>query len=310
MKNRRILTVTLAPFLLGALLLAACGPVRASPLPTATDPAMLTPAKLCAPPGTHAEEITSSGQLRKYWLHVPPGYQPAQATALVLGFHGNGGYADGFEGYSGFSIVADREGFLTVYPQGLGDTPGWNTGPGDGNEDIRFVRDLLDSLETRCNIDPARVYAIGHSRGGGMANRLACNLADRIAAIGPVSGAYQDGEYCDPSRPVPIFAIHGDHDSIIPYNGFPTTGSPGAYFTIGVPIPQWAAAWARRNGCNPKPTILNDDEQVSEQGWENCTNGADVVLYTVKGGEHSWPPESFDAAQLIWDFLAKHPLKK
>ncbi len=265
--------------------------------------ARAVPAPASCPLGTRDETLLSGGQTRQYRIFVPPSYQPGKAVPLVLGFHGNGGTASQFESYSGFSALAAREGFLVVYPQGLGEPPAWDTWA--GSQDVHFVRDLIASVETRCAVDPARIYAVGHSRGGGMANRLACDLADRIAAVGSVSGAYQYGEDCKPSRPVPIVAFHGTGDLIVPYNGI-GNGMREAYFIIATPIPQWAADWAARNGCDPQPAEIFRQGAVTGQGWGNCRGAADVVLYTVSGGGHGWPGE-VDAAQMIWTFFAGHP---
>jgi len=262
------------------------------------------------PVGDHAEELTSGGQVRQYILHVPSAYQPEKPVALVLGFHGAGSNAGQFESYSGFSAVADREGFIVAYPQALGGHPTWNTTPGPNNPDVQFVRDLIDNLASRCNIDPNRVYASGHSNGGGMANRLACNLADRIAAIGSVSGAYQGSEECSPSRPVAVLGVHGTDDPIIPYNGFQNVREPPtAYFVIGVPIPQWASSWGTRNDCDNTPSRVAQSDQVTEEKWSNCRGGSDVILYTIHGGGHGWP-DAFDAAQIIWDFFVQHPFSR
>ncbi len=312
MKIQSIHSVQSVTFLLALFMLTSCGAV--TPLPASTNTPVPTPAKVCAPAGTHAEELLSGGRARKYWLHVPPGYQPGQPIALVFGFHGNGGRAEQFESYSGFSILADRESFIAVYPQGQGDPAGWNADPGAKNEDVQFVRDLIDHLETRCNIDTARIYAVGHSRGGGMANRLACDLAERIAAIGSVAGAYMGGEDCAPVRPVPVVAVHGDSDPIIPYNGIPNNGMPpAAYFLIGTPVPQWASNWAWRNGCNMKAVVFLREELVTGQRWEACRSAAEVVLYSLKGWGHGWPGAvgapigEFNSTQVIWSFLAQHP---
>jgi polyhydroxybutyrate depolymerase len=260
--------------------------------------------------GDYVEKIESNGQVREYRLHIPSTYSSEKATALVLGFHGANSTAESFESYSRFSRVADREGFIVVYPQALGAYPTWNTASGQGNPDIQFVSDLIDTLQSRCNIDRTRIYASGASNGGGMANRLACNLADRIAAIGPVSGAYQGSEECAPSRPVAIFAIHGTDDPVIPYNGVPNSGEPPmAYNIISIPIPQWAFSWAKRNECDPQPEEIVHNVVISEKKWSNCHTGADVDLYTIQGGGHAWPSDLIDVAQTIWGFFVQHPQK-
>ena len=180
------------------------------------------------------------------------------------------------------------------------------------SQDVPFVSDLLDSLEARCSIDPRRVFASGISRGGGMANRLGCDLADRIAAIGPVSGDYQFAENCSPSRPVPVIAFHGTNDSVIPYNGIGNSRlPPTAYFTIGTPIPDRLSSWAKRDGCSLKPAVIFQEGTLSGQEWGNCSGGADVLLYTINGGEHGWNSGTdSNEARMIWDFFVQHPLKQ
>ena len=241
--------------------------------------------------GDHVNEIESGGQVRQYILHVPPTYKPEEPAALVLVFHGAGISAERFVGYTRFSNVADREGFLIVYPQGQGpkEEAFWDTSP--GSRDVEFVRDLIHQLQSRCRVDPNRIYASGHSNGGGMVNRLACDLADRIAAIGPVSGAYQSGR-CSPSRPVPVFAIHGTADNIIPYEG----------------IPEWAAGWAERNGCDPEPAEVLHNVLISERQWMDCREGADVVLYTIVDLTHDWTHDLINFGQTIWYFFEQHPM--
>ena len=267
-------------------------------------PAAPAPAASCAH-GTTNAQIVSGGLARQYRLHVPASYRPGQPVPLVLGFHGAGSTGAEFEAYSGLSALADQAGFIAVYPQGLGTLTNWDTLP--NSQDVPFVQDLLDTLEARCSIDPKRVFATGHSRGGGMANRLGCELSDRIAAIGPVSGDYEDGESCSPVRPVAVVAFHGTSDPTIPYNGF---GVPGAihesYTRIGTPIPTWAANWGARNSCSSTSSIVFQEGQVSGQEWADCQAGADVLLYTINAGTHNWPTD-VNAAQMIWDFFVQHP---
>jgi polyhydroxybutyrate depolymerase len=239
--------------------------------------------------GDYFDEIDSGGQPRRYLLHVPATYHPQEPAALVLVFHGAGIGAERFVGYSRFSNVADREGFLIVYPEGIDEV--WNPSP--GSRDVQFISDLIDHLQMRCRVDPNRIYASGHSNGGGMADRLACDLSDRIAAIGTISGAYQSTRNCSPSRPVPVFAIHGTADTIIPYEG----------------IPAWASAWAERNGCDPEPVEIPHNVLIREEKWSNCRDGADVVLYTIVDLGHDWTHDLINFGQTIWDFFEQHTLR-
>ena len=294
--------------LLVILLLAACAPgereaITPSMTPPQETPTSTAPASpeitLAVVPsagnleectrGDHFDEMQSGGQTRQYLLHVPAAYKPETPAPLVLVFHGAGIGAERFVSYSHFSTVADRDGFLVVYPQGRGEKPVWDPSP--GSQDVQFVRDLLDSLQRRCEIDANRIYATGHSNGGGMVHRLGCELADRIAAIGPVSGAYSSGG-CRPSRPVPVFAIHGTADPVVPYEG----------------IPDWATAWAERDDCDPEPVEVTHNVLISEKQWKNCRANAEVILYTIVDLEHDWPGDLIDVGQTIWDFFEQHPL--
>jgi polyhydroxybutyrate depolymerase len=261
--------------------------------------------------GDHFGAVSSSGQIRAYRLHVPASYRPESPAPLVLGFHGAGSNAAQFEEYSGLSGLADETGFLAVFPQGLGEPATWDTWA--KSQDVQFAADLIDAVAGACSIDRKRVFAVGHSLGGGMANRLACDLAGRIAAVGSVSGAYQYGEICDPTEPVALVAFHGSDDPVIPYNGLSSSGRmPGAYYTVGVPIPEWASAWADRNGCSGEPTVFLRRADLTGQRWGGCKQNADIVLYTVMGGGHDWPQftcddaEDCSAVHTIWNFFRTH----
>ncbi len=265
--------------------------------------------------------IISGGERRSYLLHVPASYNPATPAPLVISIHGFAEWPAHQMQISHWNDLADQYGFIVVYPAGTGFPRRWRAGGGtaaDDMADVRFIADLIDDLAARYTIDRTRIYANGLSNGGGMSYRLACQLADRIAAVGSVSGAYLfPSSACQPSRPVPFIAFHGTEDPIVPY-----TGGPSASFDIPFPVvPDWIAAYAGRSGCGAAPTSLPQRGQVTGVQYTGCQAGADVIFYTIAGGGHAWPggdplprfivgqtSQEIDATAVMWAFFSRHRL--
>ncbi len=250
---------------------------------------------------------TSGGVTWHYILHVPYSYQQGNAVALILNFHGYGSNSQQEENLTGMSAKADREGFIVVYPDGLNNA--WHDGPGaDGAADQQFIRDLIAALESQYTIDPKRIYATGISNGGGMANRVGCDMADVFAAIAPDSGTYKD---CNPARPMPVLAFHGLDDHIVPHAG----GAPKA---MEPPVEEWAASWGTRNRCSATPNITTPVDGVTVRTWSGCKSNADVILYTLVNHGHSWPgspvmpkaitSQAVNATDVMWEFFKAHPM--
>ncbi len=256
------------------------------------------------------EQLSSAGMPRRYRLHLPAGYQDGTPVPLVLNFHGYGSNPLEQESLSAMSQKADQAGFIVVYPEGL--NARWAAGTGaEGQQDVQFVRDLVAALESEFSIDPRQIYATGISNGGGMANRLGCNLADLIAAIAPDAGAYNFWQDCSPPRPVPVLAFHGLDDNIVPFEG-------GTSELMEPPILDWAQAWADRDGCDPAPATTSTVLGVIVQTWSRCDEGAEVILYALAAHGHSWPgspvmpraitSQAVNATDLMWDFFQAHPM--
>jgi polyhydroxybutyrate depolymerase len=260
--------------------------------------------------------IMSSGLAREYLLHVPASYDPSKATPLVISLHGAALWPAGQMEVSQWNRIADRQGFIVVYPSGVsGHGPrAWNVNRGAGLQlDVKFIADLIDTLKATHNIDPSRIYADGLSNGGGMAWVLSCTLSDRIAAVGQVASAnLLPWSWCTDTRPVPMIAFHGTADTVTPYHGGATWVAPNPF----PDIPAWTAAWARRNRCAPTPIDGQVAADVTRRTYASCD--APVELYTILGGGHNWPgggplPEwfagttsrSIDASAVMWDFFQK-----
>jgi polyhydroxybutyrate depolymerase len=268
-------------------------------------------------------DIVSSGLEREYLLYVPRSYDRTRPTPLVISMHGAGMWPAAQMETSQWSRVADEHGFIAVYPSAVsGRGPRvWRAGGGPGQaRDVRFIAELIDTLAARYNIDPTRIYANGLSNGGGMAFVLSCTLSDRIAAIGVVAPAlFLPWSACTDRRAVAMIAFHGTADRAIPYHGGTSWVAPESF----PDIPTWVANWARRNRCAPTPIDSVMATDVTRRSYTNCADNAAVVLYTVRGGGHTWPggkplPEWFvgptsrstDATRQMWEFFRGHPLQR
>lgn len=265
--------------------------------------------------------IISSGEVRRYLLYVPKNIDPSQPVPLVITFHGFAQWPNNQKNVSQWNPIADREGFIVVYPSGTRFPRRWHASAEQGavlEKDLTFINDLIDELQTQYNIDPARIYANGLSNGAGMTFLLGCRASERITAIGGVGGAYTYpiGQ-CNPTRPVPMIAFHGNADPIVPYYG-----GPSRDFDFPFPsIPLWMRERASLNGCDPAPSLLPATGAVSGVRYSDCDAGAEVVFYTIDGGGHTWPggkplPESItgetntdiSASETMWEFFQRHSL--
>jgi polyhydroxybutyrate depolymerase len=267
--------------------------------------------------------IVSSGQKREYLLYVPRSYDRAKPTPVVISMHAAALWPAHQMNLSRWNRLADEHGFIVVYPSGSDMPRIWHVDRGAGlMRDVRFISELIDTLEAAYNIDPARIYADGISNGGGMAFVLSCALSDRIAAVGMVAAAQSlPWSWCTDHRPVPMVTFHGTADRFVPYQGGP---SRDPFNPLQFPaVRDWTANWARRNRCGPDPVESRVAPDVTRLDYTNCAEDAAVVLYTVKGGGHSWPggkplPEwivgstssGVDATSQMWAFFREHRLPR
>jgi polyhydroxybutyrate depolymerase len=285
------------------------------PTPDAADIKPTTCTGKSKPPLDATKTIMFGGLARTYDVHVPASYDPTHGTALILNFHGYTSNSSQEAFLSKMNPKSDAAGYIVVYPQGTGSTTGWNAGACCGEaasknvDDVGFVGAMLDALEADLCIDPHRVFATGMSNGGFLSHRLACELADRIAAVAPVAGVLGIPT-CTPSRPISVMHFHGTADNVVPYAGSANNGFAGVVDT-------WNG-WATRDQCTDEPTVSFEKGDSKCQAHTHCAGGAEVILCTVDGGGHTWPggfpiptgktTTDLDASDAMWAFFQRHPL--
>jgi polyhydroxybutyrate depolymerase len=270
-----------------------------------------------------SETLKSGGDLRNYWLVSPEGLGKSNPVPLLLVLHGSAGSGEDMMTVTrrGFERLADKEKFIVVYPDAL--ERRWND-QGGTVDDVAFLLAIVDKLVADGLVDKNRVYVTGISNGGMMAQRLACEQAERIAGIATVAGGLPEPlqATCKPARSLPVLVIHGTEDPIVPWAG----GAVAGFEDFGKVLSarDTAGFWASNNRCGAGGVIVpepdrdpRDGTRVKMEVFASCPAGAAVKLATVEGGGHTWPggyqylPERFigrtsqdvDANSLIWNFF-------
>ena len=219
------------------------------------------------PPG-FSSITTADGQVRSYRVSDLSGDEPAP---LLFVLHGFGGNAQAMSGSTKIedSLDANDLDAVVVYPNGTGAEPGlpqsWNAGPCcpfatfEFVDDVAFFDELITGLIAQYDIDTDRVWVVGHSNGGMMAYRLACELSTRITAIGVAAGALVI-DTCAPARPVSTLHLHGELDTVVPLAGGNSLG------------------------------IVFPSTQLSVDTFSRANNG-NIKLVTDAKWTHDWQPE-------------------
>jgi polyhydroxybutyrate depolymerase len=291
-----------------------------------------------AAPGEVRVTTTSGGAARWYLRRVPPAYSSTRPIPVVFDLHGYSEGAATHEGMTDLGPFGDTHGFVTITPEGSGGSPvRWDNGL--DTPDMNYIGDLLNEVGQTLCVDANRIYVTGLSNGAFLTSAIACRFSTRIAAVAPIAGI-RDIAGCQPSRPVPVITIHGTADEFIRYDGtlgrraaeLPAPDGSGRTLgelgplnqtiTPSASIPTITQAWAQRNGCSTAPAEQSVAADVTLFHF-SCPKGAEVELFRVNGGGHSWPGSAFsrsiadtvgptttsiDANSLIWNFFLAHPL--
>ena len=253
-------------------------------------------------------------------VYLPSTYDDGTPMPLIVMLHGYSASGPIQESYFRFRAQQEEFGFMLAIPDGTIDNFGnrfWNATDAccnffnSGVDDSGYLLDLIDAVAATCNVDPRLVCLIGHSNGGFMAHRMACDHSDVIASIASLAGAtHNNPDDCDPDSPVHVLQIHGTNDTTIRYNGGSINGNqyPGAIETTEM--------WASLNGCAVVPddsspplnlvSNISGDETLVTTYPQDCAPGGSAELWTIVGGSHT-PNLSGQFAPLVIDWLLSHP---
>ena len=276
-------------------------------------------------------ESTINGLRRAALVHIPRGFEQWKNYPLVVVLHGAFSSAAQIELETGFSTIADHEGFVVLYPEGMGIfglLQHWNGGhccgkaAHDGLDDVAFIDECIDTVEKRIDIDSERIFVVGFSNGGMMAYRYAAERSVRIAGIAALAASAggrvtQTEEWWlpgYPEKPVPLLIMHGTADDVVPLEGrgSPANGEVREY----LPLADTITLWLEANRCSWafRQERLSGGE-VEVKRWPDCGDGSEIVVYTLNGWAHRWPGpffiekdeklDGFDAAVEIWEFFQR-----
>ena len=299
-----------AAVVLVALSVAGCGGRHATPAPHAAAPTSrpaapaADPCAVVAPGGDRSVRVLPDTP--EVTIHVPDRLRAGQRAPLVLGLHGAGQDARGFEAESNLTAVADEHHFVVAYPMSWRARGFWRyPEPDNPRSGLRLLRATISAVRRAACVDPGRVLVTGISSGGRMTYAAGCELADRILAIAPVSGGTRELPPCHPARPISILDTHGTSDQIVSYRGRGAHHDGRVRDVLG--------DWARREGCRAVPRAHSIDPHVTRLEWPGCRAGVRVAHLRIERGGHAWPPLGgppgidIDGAEEIWRFFAALP---
>jgi len=280
-------------------------------------------------------DADADGYQRSYRVHIPADYRPAEPLPLVVVVHGAFSTSAAMEEETGFSALADKEGFVVVYPDGigiLGLLQHWNAGhccgkaAADDIDDVGFLADVIEHVKEYAAIDANRVYMVGFSNGAMLTHRFAAERPELLAGAAPLAGAIGSVTGSDESvwripaahSALPIIMFHGLQDETIPYDQAGRENAAGARRYASVS--DSSRYWSSHNNCSrhdrsDTPTTA----AITVDTWSGCDENVTVQLITLNDWGHRWPGRyftekagprnplyGFDAAQLIWSFFQQH----
>lgn len=275
-----------------------------------------------------ARTINVDGKTREYWLYVPASVKGQENVPVVFSLHGRGGTDDPNDDNSSkygkptFTSLADKEGFIVVYPQGRDgtnkadypDDGNWNDGfvgttgweaTGKENADTKFIKALVDKIQddykTRNNsnsnisVNPKKFYLCGFSMGGMMTYACAKVLNGTFAAYGSCSG-YPLNEFhmnLATENPIPFIHLHGNKDNMLGIKHLNTIIENLLF----------------RNGCDLSKQVINTGWSTTKENGEELNFkkydfiGVEGVPVTTVTFDGLWHNIEASAPAYLWNFF-------
>ncbi|TGL21745.1 poly(3-hydroxybutyrate) depolymerase [Leptospira yanagawae] len=281
-------------------------------------------------PGDYVFSLNHKDQIRYYKIHVPKSYSGDKLVPLLFVFHGGGGDMEiqSNEEYYHQITKSEELGHIVIFPNGYsvyqsGKIATWNAGNCCGeakkinSDDIGFVKAILVHVKQTLKVDSKKIFSTGMSNGAMMSYQLACSMTDEFLAITAVAGTDNTID-CRPTKPISIFHIHAKNDDkVLFYGGAGSSFTDRTLITDFVSVPKTISKWVEFNGCNPKPNIVLNTEEVKCEEYSECKGGVKVKLCVTEDGGHSWPggkkpsillgggppSKAIIANDVMWDFF-------
>jgi len=278
--------------------------------------------------------IKVDGDDREYFVHVPLGYSNASPTPVVFMLHGTNGNGEEFYNNSGWKEVGEIENIITVFPssgkycivedgQTKPNTEKWNAQPAGWTpcigenpmDDIKFLKSIITELNSKFKIDNKKIYLVGFSNGGAMAQKCAYEMSDKFAAIVESAAAMFGPQPTNPLRKLPVLFQRGNEDygpggsgPTAPMTSLPTMLTDSTSTLLKGHLYKFSQTQIYYFGLNPKFTISGDVNSIVTATYISDTPNEPLNVYSValiKGLKHSYPT---GAATRNWDWLKQYSL--
>ncbi len=281
-------------------------------------------------------EIIIDGTKRTYLLHLPETGTLIYNLPLVIVLHGHGGTGKQIMKESEFNKLSDKDRFIVAYPDGL--HKAWNDGrnnkeKGKMGNDIKFISQLINTIQKQYYIDTNRVFATGISNGGFFSFYLAYKLSKKFLAIAPVcANIIKNLKYkYNPNEPVSLMLINGTEDPLVKYYGGKIGFKFGKSRGTSISTNETISIFIKNNKCSEKPKTeeipdkTEDDEcYATKYIYSDGVKNTEVVLIKITNGGHTWPGGSqylpkiligntckdFKGAEVIWNFFKSRKIRE